>query len=67
MTPHLHGALVPGCYRCELGQDEMKAAEQEAAEQAEREAQCPGHNWREFFAMFGDWAECLHCGAEEDR
>lgn len=22
MTPHLHRAFVPGCYRCELGLDE---------------------------------------------
>lgn len=25
MTQHLHSTVVPGCYRCELGQDEVKA------------------------------------------
>jgi hypothetical protein len=25
MTPHDHSVFVPGCYRCELGQDELLA------------------------------------------
>lgn len=25
MTPHDHTTIVPGCYRCELGQDEARA------------------------------------------
>lgn len=33
MTPHDHRTLVPGCYRCELGRDEVRDAE--AAELAE--------------------------------
>ncbi len=26
MTAHLHSTVVPGCYRCELGQDEYREA-----------------------------------------
>lgn len=29
MTAHNHRAIVPGCYRCELGQDEARAAARE--------------------------------------
>lgn len=32
MTPHSHRTLVEGCYRCELGEDEVKANLQQAAE-----------------------------------
>jgi hypothetical protein len=67
VTQHLHGEIVPGCFRCDLGRDEAEAAEQEAAEQAEREANCPGHNWRERTTRFDSWAECIQCGAEEER
>ena len=29
MTQHTHTTVTPGCYRCELGQDEMSAIERE--------------------------------------
>lgn len=29
MTAHTHTTLVDGCYRCDLGRDEMKAIEEE--------------------------------------
>lgn len=32
MTPHDHRTLVPGCFRCELGQDESKDATSTLAE-----------------------------------
>jgi hypothetical protein len=67
MTPHTHRTLTPGCYRCDLNRDEIAAAELEAAEQAAREANCPGHNWREYSGPLGEWSECLRCGAEIER
>ena len=33
MTPHLHSQYVPGCYRCDLGRDEMWHAFCEVAEE----------------------------------
>jgi hypothetical protein len=36
MTPHDHTAFVPGCYRCELGRDELARQHEEI--EAEREA-----------------------------
>lgn len=65
MTAHLHAALVPGCFRCELGQDEAAWAVQEAAEDAAREAACREHTYREFHTVFDDWAVCTRCGHEE--
>jgi hypothetical protein len=43
MSEHLHATLVPGCYRCELGRDEMEAIRQEIeAERAQiRQGLCP--------------------------
>lgn len=35
MSAHDHTSIVPGCYRCELGQDEAR----DARADAEREAQ----------------------------
>lgn len=35
MSQHDHRTAVPGCYRCELGQDEARAARQEAVEEAQ--------------------------------
>jgi hypothetical protein len=69
MTAHTCTTLAPvgGCYRCDLNRDEIAYAEQEAAEQAAREEACPGHNWREIESRLGRYAECIRCGAEEDR
>lgn len=35
MTAHTCTTVTPGCYRCELGQDEMAAIEQEIAADAQ--------------------------------
>ena len=36
-TQHLHAEIVPGCFRCELGQDEAAAAEAETLPVSPRE------------------------------
>lgn len=35
MSAHTHTVITPGCYRCELNADEMEAAEQELAVDAQ--------------------------------
>ena len=67
MSAHTHSTLTPGCYRCDLGREEAAWAEQEAAEQAAREAACPGHIWVQFTSRYASWAVCSHCRAEEGR
>ncbi len=66
MTAHTHTVITPGCYRCDLNLDEVRAAEQDEAEQAAREAACPGHSWVEHRYRFGNWWECRLCAAEVD-
>lgn len=34
MTAHVHSQIIPGCYRCELGRDEARAAAREARTEA---------------------------------
>jgi hypothetical protein len=54
VTQHLHAEIVPGCYRCELGRDEVKFIEN-----------CE-HEWTERGGFGDEWRECWLCGLVED-
>lgn len=55
MTQHNHTTIVPGCYRCELGQDEAADAGPEHCECENRE--------RDLYVWRGDpdWWSCTQC------
>jgi ribosomal protein L37E len=81
VTPHDHRTLVEGCYRCELGRDEARAAEQEdEAMRAVNQDRPPNFRaddgrlylvrcfacGRENYALAVRGGECAWCGWYED-
>lgn len=64
MSAHTHTVITPGCYRCDLNVDEVKAAQQDEAEQVAREAACTEHDWITRGTPGSEWQSCYLCGAE---
>ncbi len=64
MTLHLHSTIVAGCYRCELGQVEARAANRETIKDArefisawrwdDQEFPIPSDSWGEDLAFYID-------------
>lgn len=52
MTPHDHRKFVPGCYRCEMGKDEMTDGGGDCPH-------CDGDGW----SVDADPVPCIHCEA----
>lgn len=64
MSAHNHTVITPGCYRCDLNIDEVRAAEQDEADQTAREAACPGHSWEKRESQWSTWWVCRLCRGE---